>query len=67
MTLKHVQSIIHERLKMEERFLDFLLEELDRNLISEDDYALTKSMAKIEVLKHVLDDIKDFKEVNHGI
>lgn len=67
MILKHIQNIIKERLKKEERFLDFLLEELDRNLISEDDYALTKTMAKIEVLKHVLDDIKDFKEVEHGI
>jgi hypothetical protein len=67
MTLKHVQSIIQARLKMEERFLDFLIEQLDHNLISEDDYALTKAMAKVEVLKHVLDDIKDLKELNHGI
>ena len=63
---KYIKMILDERLKMEERWLDFLTEESILNRISENDEAFIKCMAKVELLKEIRDILQEMEQ-QHGI
>ena len=56
--IKNIQMYLNERLKKEERFLDFLFDELDLHKIKEDDDHITETMSRINLMKYIIDDVK---------
>jgi len=62
MNQTYIKMILEERLKMEERWLDFLGQELILNRISEDDEAFIKCMAKVDLLKEIMDLLKEMEQ-----
>jgi hypothetical protein len=60
-TVEMIKELIKNKIRSHESMINFYLEQLDLNRISDDDLGLNCEVAKEHALKWLLDDINDLE------